>query len=86
MIIGVAFKTEDGTIISMMKPKRHHHIIRYMAGHPSYDRGDIARSIQGFITEKGVFLNRVEAAEYALEIKQITKMISSKWLFSEDLW
>ena len=86
MIIGVAFKTEDGTIISMMEPNRHHHIIRYMSQHPSYDRGDIARSEQGFITHKGVFLNRAEAAEYALEIKQITKMISSKWLFSEDLW
>lgn len=40
--------------------------------------------IQGFITDKGIFLDRKEGGEYAFKIGQIKK--ETDLLFSEDLW
>jgi hypothetical protein len=42
------------------------------------------RDIQGFITDKGVFLDRKEAGEYAFKYGQIKE--PNDFLFSEDLW
>ena len=39
---------------------------------------------QGFITNRGEFLSRVEAAKAALEEGQLDRPL--KELFSEDLW
>ena len=43
--------------------------------------------IQGFLTDDGRFLNREDAAIYALKIGQIKELkFSKRDLFSEDLW
>lgn len=45
------------------------------------------KDIQGFITDKQVFLNRYEAMEYAVEHKQVERnKCEYAELYSEDLW
>jgi hypothetical protein len=47
----------------------------------------IAGGEQGFVTDKGLFLDRELAAKHALECGQIRRLKYSKTeLFSEDLW
>jgi hypothetical protein len=47
----------------------------------------IAGGEQGFVTDKGLFLDRKLAAKHALECGQIKALRYSKTeLFSEDLW
>lgn len=41
---------------------------------------------QGFITDKGKYLDRVDALRYAVECKQIRDVKDKSELFSEDLW
>ena len=41
---------------------------------------------QGFITDKGKYLDRIDALSYALKYKQITDAKGKTELFSEDLW
>lgn len=60
--------------------QRHHHIMR---SYPSVSfKGPDC--IQGFMTNKGEFLNREQAAEHAHNCGQINN--KPKRLFSEDLW
>lgn len=62
---------------------RHSDIIRFMAQRRIKTDG---RCVQGFITSRGVFMDRTHAAVYA---KVILKSISAEHtgeLFSEDLW
>lgn len=96
MIIGVAIKSENVTI-SLPKPNRHGHCfvfcaevlgikpVKHLIGNKS--------GAQGFITDKGVYLNREQAMRHVKRCKQ--KLIpdrqdgqvnKSKYLFSEDLW
>lgn len=46
--------------------------------------GSLGVSTQGFITEKGFFVDRREAAQIAFELGQIKKPTST--LFSEDIF
>ena len=62
--------------------KRHCDIINDY----SYPFGFFKFCEQGFVTDKGIFLDRVEAGEHALECKQIKKLSWGKNLYSEDLW
>jgi hypothetical protein len=41
---------------------------------------------QGFVTDKGDFLSRVDAAKHAIACGQIKKTQWGSMLFSEDLW
>ena len=57
--------------------KRHHNII--------HDNPYVLKNcVQGFIDEKGEFMNRETAAAYAYAVGQIKE--PSRYLFSEDLW
>lgn len=54
---------------------------------------DKESAIQGFITDDSIFLDRYQAAEYAIEHKQVIPEqiwspyeCNSKILYSEDLW
>lgn len=40
--------------------------------------------VQGFITNKNKFVDRIEASEIAYNANQITE--NKKYLFSEDIW
>lgn len=63
--------------------RRHHNIIQ--SNPPRFFVGN--HSIQGFVDDKGNFLDREQAAKHALECKQIEKLkFSSTDLFSEDLY
>ena len=88
MIDRVALKMERGTIYSLRKPKRHHDVIQAMSEFESY--GDIARSEQGFMTDKDEFLNRKEAFIYAKKLGQVLPRKFHQYngpdLYSEDLW
>lgn len=43
-------------------------------------------SIQGFVTDKGKFLNRIEAGQHVLKCGQIKELRCDNQLYSEDLW
>lgn len=81
-IVGVAIVVE-GELFSALAPFRHNKVMHMaaVAGYPTPIRGD-----QGFITNTGRFVNRIEAIPIAQAAGQI---IEPKWpplLYSEDLW
>lgn len=87
-IIGVAIKHGD-LVIGLPKPKRHHHVLRYMidelgitppVGHQHGNEG------QGFYLNDGTYLNRGQARWHALDNGQVEKTDHAYELFSEDLW
>lgn len=85
MIVGVAIKYDALGVVSLLKPNRHDDIIRLVDntyGMPT----KFCDSVQGFIDDKGLFLDRIQAGEHALECGQIEKRKWGKRLFSEDLW
>jgi hypothetical protein len=83
MITGVAVKTKDGTIYSSQKPNRHHHIIHQITErNPEIMIG----SVQGFVTDKGEFVDRKVGAQHVIECGQIDKLNWPPNLYSEDLW
>ena len=75
----VAIKFGD-KIISGPMPLRHHHLI-----HIANQCGLSNPTEQGFLLNKE-FINRQDAAEYAIKINQIDKLIAPPNLYSEDLW
>ena len=51
--------------------------------------GEYRRDMEGFLTEKEVFLDRCEAADHAYECGQLIETAEEpriETLFSEDLW
>lgn len=81
-IISVAI-LQDGLIISLPPPHRHHHIIRMMAdaGFPTPIKGE-----QGFISSKGNYVDRHLAGQIAIADGQIDCLRWPPQLYSEDLW
>ena len=63
---------------------RHHDCIRIIKA--STGERTPGSDPQGFVTESGKFLNRIEAGEYAIKIGQIKKLNWPPRLYSEDLW
>lgn len=83
MIYAAAIKLGD-VITFMERPSRHHNIIHSLAeqGHKTPITGT-----QGFITDKGVFVDRTEGLKIAKENNQIiTKHGNPDQLYSEDMW
>lgn len=62
------------TILKEMFPERDYII----------NNKDGKTTIQGFLTNKGMFVNREEAGKIAFEAKQIS--VPNDYLFSEDLY
>ena len=74
----------DGNYYALPKPKRHRDVREYLIEqkHPQPLAG-----VMGFIAEGNKFLDRKEAAVYALSIGQIEELqYVDDELFSEDLW
>lgn len=90
MIIGVAIKTPDDTIlIRMPSPNRHHNCFEYAKklGIKTKEIKLGMRGVdQGFYTHTGKYLNREQAYSYAKRIKQKMADDACRYLFSEDLW
>lgn len=89
MIVAAAIKLNDGPegVVTMPPPNRHHNIIWLI--NERNEGGEIlcARGTQGFITDTGEFLSRVDAADHARRHGQLKqKLIAPPSLFSEDLW
>jgi hypothetical protein len=99
VIVAAAIRINHA-VISMAAPARHHDILRQIAG--LYDPADrphwtYGEEVQGFITDKGEFLNREDAFKHTVECGQgqarRDALRSAKpgiydghELFSEDLW
>jgi hypothetical protein len=68
------------------RPNRHHNVIREIAKKNGI--GIHGGDIQGFMTNKGRFVNRVEGLEIALAANQVLDPtnIRAGRLYSEDLW
>lgn len=81
MILCAAIKTMDGVVHEVPRPGRHGDVIAKIAdlGYPWPIKGE-----QGFITDKGLFLSRHEAAKDAFAAGQTKDL--KRDLFSEDLW
>lgn len=84
MITHVAIKY-NGKTYSLPRPNRHHNVIRSIPG------GIAWPDTQGFLTDKGVFLDRYDAYNYAqlhgqLKRNPDPKAYQGNELFSEDLW
>jgi hypothetical protein len=62
---------------------RRHHLILH---DPSYPQGYMKGGTQGFVTDTGVFLDRVRALEHAKVCGQFRGKLIGSVLTSEDLW
>ena len=83
-ITGVALLTPDGSLWSLPRPYRHHHIFALAA----FTGKGVDPSTQGFTTTLGRFVDRQEAAKVAAQAGQHMRRghdpVST--LYSEDLW
>lgn len=91
MIIGVAIRTPDGSvIIRLPSPNRHSDCMIYASKALGIDLEKTmlgwAALDQGFYTARGAYMNRKEALIYVKRKKQTVIRKPRKYLFSEDLW
>jgi hypothetical protein len=90
MIIGVAIRNrKTGTVYTLNKPNRHHHLFPYLIEMLGYNESKETRlsGEQGFVDNKGNFLDRVEALEHVKKCNQpFVKNGSPHELYSEDVW
>lgn len=88
-IVGVAV-IHDGVTYTMGPPNRHHNVIHHIVK----TRGGAAFGqprIEGFIDERGVFLDRKQAMQRAVQTGQLRRREGAQYyqgpeLYSEDLW
>jgi hypothetical protein len=64
-------------------PARHHTILHAIH---ALNEEVIGPNEQGFVTDTGRWVDRLEAAKIALAAGQLNALHSPPWLFSEDLW
>ena len=95
MIVGVAIKIGDHIEIRMPKPNRHCHCFEYFyetTGIMAPTIGKTGGVNQGFYTDKGVYLDRLQAMRHIKRCGQeLVEQddLEHKWshpLFSEDVW
>jgi hypothetical protein len=82
IITGSATLDKDGNAWVVMRPGRHHHCIGFMYEHGK--NHNIAE--QGFMTNKGRFINRQDARKLAVDNGQAPTPNRDRDLYSEDLW
>ena len=76
----------EGVCYHLPSPYRHHDVIRDIARQNGV--GIRGGDVQGFLDNRGTFVNREEALAIALAARQVLdiKNIRAGELFSEDLW
>ncbi len=81
------------TVYSLVAPNRHHHVLRHIAfllgpGHGIGGEG--GENVQGFLNDKGEFLDREQAWLEAVDCKQLLARAPTDGkggsLYSEDVW
>lgn len=85
----VAAAVYHGATVSLPPPARHHTILASMAIIWSIDAMECPPENQGFLTNKGRFVNRVEGFYIADRAGQIIEKSGNKGvpeLYSEDMW
>jgi hypothetical protein len=84
-VIGAAIRHPDGMVHAVSEPGRHHHVIRYMS---SLKRAGLENTRdQGFVTNHGRYVSRLEGLAVAQLAKQIKHKTPPAYkLFSEDIW
>jgi len=87
-ITGVAIKCGD-VVFSLPAPNRHHHVIHHIVDVTG--SGIKCLDVQGFITDRGEFLDRRQAMTLAVANGQLNRRPGAQFyqgpeLFSEDLW
>ena len=82
MIRGVAIMYEN-KMYSLPTPARHGDVIKLIVKEAGVRR---VYGEQGFVTDEGVFLDRMSATDYALKSGQVEGPIRSSGLCSENLW
>jgi hypothetical protein len=84
LVVAAAIKTTGGLILMVERPGRHGECISLL--HWS----KLPYENQGFITNKGRFVDRKEAAEIVMNAKQGSPRVGSfnpnNLLYSEDMW
>lgn len=88
-IEAAAVKTQDGTVYAVARPGRHPDVRDFMLNELGLDRFQFIRAQQGFITDRGRFVDRREGLRIALERQQIVHKHPYEGyslLFSEDMW
>lgn len=85
VITGVAILTDKGVMIALPRPHRHHHIFALAA----FLGMDLNDGTQGFVTDKGVFVNRRQAMNLVVARGQKNRRSGNPdtiELYSEDVW
>jgi hypothetical protein len=65
---------------------RHHNCIYTMGGITGLKESETGERVQGFLTNKNRFVDRIEGADIAIKAGQIESLKWGKQLYSEDLW
>jgi hypothetical protein len=82
----IAAAIQYGGTISLPPPARHHTIIATMDTEMGIAGPLATPERQGFVTDTGRYVNRVEAFYLAYRAGQIISDTQGPRLFSEDLW
>lgn len=95
MIVGVAIRSES-VMIQLPRPNRHHHCFAYCKNilkvHATENGIGLRADDQGFVTDRGVYLDRAQAMRHVrrcgqkLVVQPDGSINKSKYLFSEDIW
>lgn len=85
-ITGVALLHDNGALIALPRPSRHHHLFALAAFMAA---GDFNDARQGFMTSTGRYVGREEAKEIVKAAGQDFKVGLARTdpkLYSEDVW
>lgn len=85
-IAAVAIRHPNGTVYSVPPPGRHHSVFAVMG--EAFNPRSEERCVQGFVTDTGRFVGRMEAHVIAKAAGQIIRRCGgdSDTLYSENLW
>jgi len=88
VIAGVAI-IHKGYVVSLPGPNRHHHVMQLVADTVPENEWPVG-NLQGFITSRGRYVDRIEARKIAIGSGQFMpeagKEDQFRELYSEDLW
>lgn len=73
----------EGVVHTLPPPARHADIIKVIW---QKIHKQVTCEIQGFVTDEGKFVNRIEAGKIAIAAGQIKELEVPPDLYSEDLW
>lgn len=73
----------EGRLYTLPKPARHFDVIKVIW---QEIKKQVTCETQGFVTDEGKFLDRIEAGKHALACGQLKELSCPPDLYSEDVW